>query len=140
MRAVYPSDVTRDQFNVIRFILESARKKTHPSTIDLYDVFCAVLYRIREGCRWRSLPHDYPHWQLCYYHYNAWRTVKEGGKSILDRALDELVASERIIHGREPQTTMVIMDSKSVKNTDTAEEKGYDGGKKDFRYKNAHSG
>ncbi|GHU51827.1 IS5 family transposase [Spirochaetia bacterium] len=42
----------------------------------------------------------------------------------------ELVLGERIINGREAQTTMVIVDSKSVKNTDTAEEKGYDAGKK----------
>ena len=32
----------------------------------------------------------------------------------------ELVLSERVTHGREPETA-------SVKNTDTAEKKGYDG-------------
>ena len=43
----------------------------------------------------------------------------------------ELVESERIVHGREStKTTMIIVDSKSVKNTDTAEEKGFDAGKK----------
>lgn len=140
MRAVYPSDVSRDQFNLIRYVLESAKKKTHPSTIDLYDVFCAVLYRIREGCRWRSLPHDFPKWQLCYYHYRAWREPGCGGESVLDRVLSELVGNERIIHGREQQTSMVIVDSKSVKNTDTAEEKGYDGGKKNIRRESAYSG
>jgi len=41
-----------------------------------------------------------------------------------------LVMSERIIDGREVHTSMVIVDSKSIKNTDTAEEKGYDAGKK----------
>ena len=46
------------------------------------------------------------------------------------RILRELVESERVIHGRKQQTTMLIVDSKSVKNTDTAEEKGYDAGKK----------
>jgi hypothetical protein len=43
--------------------------------------------------------------------------------------LRELVLSERVMRGREPKTTMVIMDSKSVKNTDTSEEKGHDGEK-----------
>ncbi|MDD7805178.1 MAG: IS5/IS1182 family transposase, partial [Endozoicomonas sp. (ex Botrylloides leachii)] len=44
MRQQYPSDITREQFEPILPILESARKKTKPRTIDLYEVFCAVLY------------------------------------------------------------------------------------------------
>ena len=60
MRASYPSDITREQFEVIRHTLETAKKATHPREIDLYDIFCAIRYRLREGCRWRSLPHDFP--------------------------------------------------------------------------------
>ena len=41
----YPSDITREQFEIIRPILESAKKKTKPRVLDLYDVFCGVLYR-----------------------------------------------------------------------------------------------
>jgi transposase len=131
MRGTYPSDITREQFEVIRPTLESGKQATCPRKIDIYDIFCAVLYRIREGCRWRSLPHDFPKWQICYYHYNEWRKADEGEESILDRVLRELVESERIIRGRESmKTTMIIVDSKSVKNTDTAEEKGFDAGKK----------
>ena len=130
MRQSYPSDITREQFSVIRHPLETAKKETRPRDIDLYDIFCAVLYRLREGCRWRSLPHDFPKWQICYYHYNVWRSVKDGEESVLDRALRDLVEKERITDDREPQTTMIIIDSKSVKNTDTAEEKGFDAGKK----------
>ena len=131
MRSEYPSDITREQFEVIRGIIESAKKKTHPSNYDIYDVFCAILYREREGCRWRSLPHDYPKWKNCYYHYNEWRKAKDGEESVFDRLMRELVENERIVNGRgSAKTTMVIVDSKSVKNTDTAEEKGFDAGKK----------
>jgi transposase len=131
MRASYPSDITREQFEVIRNALESCKKVTHPRKIDIYDIFCAILYRKREGCRWRSLPHDFPKWQNCYYHYNEWRKSANGEESVLDRVMRELVESERIAHGRESmKTTMIIVDSKSVKNTDTAEEKGFDAGKK----------
>jgi transposase len=99
--------------------------------VDTYDIFCAILYRKREGCRWRSLPHDFPKWQNCYYHYNEWRKSDDGEESVLDLVMRELVESERIICGREStKTTMIIVDSKSVKNTDTAEEKGFDTGKK----------
>jgi hypothetical protein len=40
----YPSDISCEQFEQIRPLLESARKKTAPRKVDLYDVFCAVLY------------------------------------------------------------------------------------------------
>jgi transposase len=130
MREPYPSDITREQFSLIEADLLSATKTTRPRTIDLYDIFCAVLYRKREGCRWRSLPHDFPKWQTCYYHYDIWRKAEEGCESVLDRVLRELVESERVINGHKQQTTMIIVDSKSVKNTDTAEEKGFDAGKK----------
>lgn len=132
MRQRYPSDITREQFEVIRHHLETARMVTHPRDIDLYDVLCGVLYRLREGCRWRSLPHDYPKWKTCYYYYDIWRSAKEGEASLLDRVLCELVESERVINGRETQTTMTIIDSKTIQNTDTAEEKGYDAGKKNL--------
>jgi transposase len=130
MRRTYPSDITREQFEVIRDRLESARKTTHPRTIDIFDIFCAVLYRLREGCRWRSLPHDFPKWQICYYHYDVWRKAAEDEESVLCRVLRELVETERVVDDRDQQTTMIIVDSKSVKNTDTAEEKGFDAGKK----------
>jgi len=35
-----------------------------------------------------------------------------------------------VSHGRNEKTRMVIVDAQSVKNTDTAREKGYDAGKK----------
>ena len=134
MRNPYPSDITQEQFEVIRHILESQKKVTHPRTYDIYDIFCGILYILREGCRWRSLPHDFPKWQNCYKHYSGWKRKGPDGKSALDKALEELVASERVITGRKPNPTLGIVDSKSVKNTAWAEEKGYDGGKKNLGY------
>jgi hypothetical protein len=55
---------------------------------------------------------------------------KNGEASLFDRILRELALSKRVICGREPKTAMIIIDAKSIKNTDTAEEKGYDAGKK----------
>ncbi len=56
----YPSDITREQFEVIREDLEGAKKRTRPRKVDLYDVFCAVLYVVKGGIQWRMLPADYP--------------------------------------------------------------------------------
>ena len=130
MRKSYPSDISKEQFENIRGDLTEGKKKTHPSTYDLYDIFCAVLYLLKEGCTWRASPHDFPKWQNVRYHYDIWAKPNENGVSILDRVLRKLVEAEREKNGREKQTTMIIVDSKSIQNADTAEEKGYDAGKK----------
>ena len=49
----YPSDISREQFARILPTLESARRRTKPRTVDLYDVFCGVLYLLKSGCQWR---------------------------------------------------------------------------------------
>ena len=132
MRRAYPSDVSREQFEAIRYILERASKVTHPMDYDIYDIFCAVLYVVKEGCRWRSIPPDYPKWQDVYYHFRKWKQKKADGNSTLDEALNELVLTERIMHDKQAKPTMTIIDSKSVKNAFSAEQKGYDGGKKNI--------
>ena len=110
--------------------LAAAKKETHPRENELYDIFCAVQYVLKEGCRWRSLPHDFPKWQNVYYHFRIWKTPGENGETLLDKVLRKLVEAERVKNGRDEQTTMIIADSRSVKNAFTAEEKGYDAGKK----------
>ena len=59
----YPSDISREQFARILPTLESARRRTKPRTVDLYDVFCGVLYLLKSGCQWRMLPADFPDWR-----------------------------------------------------------------------------
>jgi len=130
MRKVYPSDITREQFSEIEGDLVAGRKMTHPRAYDLYDIFCAILYVLREGCRWRALPHDFPKWQNVYYHFRLWKSVREDGESLIDRVQRKLVENERLKNGRAERTSMTIIDSRSVKNADTAGEKGYDAGKK----------
>jgi len=66
MRTPYPSDITREQFEHIRPILESARKRT-----------C---------CQWRALPGAFPKWQTYYSYFAKWGETREGG-SLLERAL-----------------------------------------------------
>ena len=40
----YPSDISREQFAIIKPLLGSAHRKTAPRRVDLYEVFCAMLY------------------------------------------------------------------------------------------------
>ena len=52
----YSSDISREQFELIRTDLEGIRKRTKPRKVDLYDIFCALLYTLKNGCVWRDLP------------------------------------------------------------------------------------
>ena len=122
--------ISKEQFEKIREDLESIQKKTHARKYDLYDIFCAVLYLLKEGCTWRAIPHDYPNWQNVRYHYDIWSKPNDDGISPLDRILRKLVELERKENDRSSKTTMIIVDSKSIQNADTAENKGYDAGKK----------
>ncbi len=88
MRHNYPSDITREQFDVIRPILESARGRTKPRTLDLYDIFCAILYLVKSGCQWNMLPSDFPKKDSCYYYWRIWsHKENETTDSILESVL-----------------------------------------------------
>jgi len=90
MRRKYPSDVSRSQFNKIKNMLEKARKKTRPREIDLYDIFCAVLYVLKSGCQWRMLPSDFPKWNNVYAYFQIWSARNEDGTSLLETILKKM--------------------------------------------------
>ena len=87
----YPSDISHEQFNKIRPVLESVCKKTRPRSVDLFDVFCGVLYILKSGCQWRMLPIEYPKWELCYYYFRLWsKKNKVTDKSVLEIILKKI--------------------------------------------------
>ena len=94
MRKTYPSDVTWEEFENIRPLLESVRKKTHPRTIDLYDVFNGVLYILKTGCQWDALPHDFPKYKTVHSYFMKWNEEKKTGRkrepSILEQVLKKI--------------------------------------------------
>jgi hypothetical protein len=51
MRKNYPSNIGKEQFENIKSILENTKKRTKPRSLDLYEVFCAVLYVLKSGCQ-----------------------------------------------------------------------------------------
>ncbi len=78
----YTSNISREQFELIREDLENARKRTRPH---LYEVFCGVLYLLTTGCQWRNLPSDFPNWKTVYTYYQIWRKVDENDTSLLEK-------------------------------------------------------
>ena len=131
MRSKYSSDISKEQFNQILPLLEGFRKKTKPRSVDLYEIICAIIYVLKTGSQWRLLPHDFPVWQTVYSYFRIWKKKPaEDQPSLLESILNKLVEEHRIADDRTEKTSFIIIDSQSVPNADTAEEKGYDAGKK----------
>ena len=110
----YPSDISREQFARILPTLESARRRTKPRTVDLYDVFCGVLYLLKSGCQWRMLPADFSNWRTCYKYFRQWSERPGPGQdSILEQVLKKSVGAARQSNGRKEQTSFCIVDSRA---------------------------
>jgi transposase len=87
-RKHYPSDISREQFEQIRGILEGLRHKTRPRRVDLYDVFCAILYLLKNACVWRALPSDFPSVSTVRYYFDLWGKAGVGEElNLLEQAL-----------------------------------------------------
>ena len=88
----YPSDISREQFEKIRPMLEGFKKKTKPRTIDLYDVFCGLLYVLKSGCQWRMLPkNDFPKWRTVNEYHKQWnKKATEDQPSLLEKVLKKI--------------------------------------------------
>lgn len=92
----YPSNITREEFELIREDLENARKRPKPRKIDLYEVFCAILYVLKSGCQWDMLPSDFPKKSTVFYYFQIWTKTnkdaenQEEDNTILDRVLKKI--------------------------------------------------
>ena len=90
----------------------------------------AVLYLLKSGCQWRMLPDGLPKWRTVHAYFAKWSEPGPDGSSVLERALKKSVGEARIKQGRNAMTSFLMVDAQSVKNTDSAKQKGYDAGKK----------
>ena len=67
-RQRYPTDLTDAQWAVLEPLIPAAKPGGRPRSADLRAIVDAILYHVRNGGTWRSLPHDYPPWKTVYHY------------------------------------------------------------------------
>ena len=56
----YPSDVTDEEWNVVRPYLVAEGGKCSPTPERMREILNGVLYVLSTGCQWRAVPKDLP--------------------------------------------------------------------------------
>jgi putative transposase len=125
IRRAYKTDLSDAQWSFIEGLVPPVIDAGRPREVNFREIINAILYRTRTGCQWDLLPHDLPPKSTVFEYYRKWQ-----GDGTWEKIHHALREKTRLQAGKQPEATVAILDSQSVKGTEFCEQSGFDAGKK----------
>ncbi len=120
----YTSDLSDVEWNLIHYCFPKPCKTGRPRKHSLRELLNAMFYLARTACQWRNLPAHFGPWPTVYHYFRLWK--RNGLWAQIHTHLREHL---RQVEGRHRHASAGIIDSQSVKSTETSDQRGYDAGK-----------
>jgi len=99
--------------------MPAVKRLGRPRETELRSVLDAIVYIARTGCQWRMLPKDFPPFTTVQGYFYDWRD-----QGLFEKINFALLLQARESAGREASPSAGVIDSQSVKTTESGGPRG----------------